>query len=112
MRQNIDFTDAIRDRVKMLAGYGLTAKQIGNVIGCSGDTIERHCQDDLDEGRDTALATVSATAFQLAISGTCPAMTMFYLKCRGRWREVHTDNDVAPSAEPKVVVIGQQPANG
>ncbi len=46
----------------------------------------------IEKGRALALAQVAKTAFQLATSGKCYPMTMFYLKCRGGWSE--TDAEV------------------
>ena len=43
----------------------------------------------IERGRDAAIANVSQTAYQMAVSGEHPAMTMFWLKTRARWKEVH-----------------------
>ena len=39
------------------------------------------------KGEAKALGRVSQKAFEMAVSGNQPAMTMFYLKCRGKWTE-------------------------
>lgn len=81
------------EEIELLSGYGLTSEQIAAVFKISKDTLERRlaytpdgCAA-LEKGRATAIKQVSQTAFRLAVSGEVPAMTMFYLKCRARWRE-------------------------
>lgn len=81
-------TDEERRRVEALAAVGMTARQICDVIGqASEPTLRKHFRRELDRGYATALAKVAGTAYKLAVSGECPSMTMFFLKCRGGWKE-------------------------
>jgi len=41
----------------------------------------------LDTAHIEATATVAQTAYNLAKSGKCPVMTMFWLKTQAGWRE-------------------------
>jgi hypothetical protein len=88
-RKNHTPTAEQRKQVETLAGYGLTVEQIGYVLACSHDTVKRHYVEELERGQAVAVAKVAQTAFQMATSGNEPAMTMFWLKTRARWREVH-----------------------
>ena len=43
---------------------------------------------------------ITAVAFKLASSGKYPPMTMFWLKCRERWREVQVHEHSGPDGKP------------
>lgn len=87
------------EQVEKLAGLGLNMKQIGYVVGVSKETMERRMKDQpevadaVEKGRAMALAAVTKSAFQQAISGKQPAMTMFWLKCRAGWSETDAEDD-------------------
>lgn len=87
-------------QVETMAGLGLRTEDIAAVVGVSTRTIERHLLDAVQRGRSRATAQVAQTAYKMAVSGEVPAMTMFWLKCQGRWREKHeveiTDNRAKP----------------
>lgn len=82
-------------KVEILSGYGLTAEQIADVHGVHRETFRRYCDENpklkaaLETGRSKASAAVTQSAYQQAVSGKTPAMTMFWLKCRQRWKETH-----------------------
>jgi hypothetical protein len=88
-KRNHTPTAETHKQVETLAGYGLTVEQIGHVLECSHDTVRRHYGAELERGQAVAVAKVAQTAFQMATSGSEPAMTMFWLKTRAKWREVH-----------------------
>jgi len=80
--------------VRKLAGYGLTAEQIcailvnpntGKPIG--RETFFKNFGEIFHTGQMEAAAKVAKTAYQLAVSGQVPAMTMFWLKTRLNWQE-------------------------
>jgi len=84
--------------LKQLEEYsaaGLNIPQIAALMHIPKRTFDRWISKDeklkevMERGRAKALHNVAATAYQLAVSGECPAMTMFYLKTRGGWRETH-----------------------
>lgn len=66
---------------------GMTQGNIAKVLGISEKTLRAHYAEHLEWGAELALARVAQTAYNMAISGDYPAMTMFYLKTRGGWRE-------------------------
>lgn len=107
--------------ISRLAELGLTLEQIGYALGMSKKTLQRRMneneevKDAMEIGRAKALVEVARTAYQMAKSGDEPAMTMFYLKCRGGWREVqkieHTGQDGKPIENKITVVLEDYCAN-
>lgn len=87
------------EQVEKLSGLGMNIKQIGYVIGVSKSTMERRIKDQpevaeaVEKGRAMALANVTKSAYQQAISGKVPAMTMFWLKCRAGWSETDAEDE-------------------
>ncbi len=73
--------------IESLAGLGLNQEQIARIKGICIDTLRKYALPAYKSGQAKAIARVARTAFELAISGKCPAMTMFYLKTQARWRE-------------------------
>lgn len=87
------FTPKQLEAIASMAGLGLTNEKIGATFSVSKATYERRLRitpggsDAVLKGRSIAEQNVTATAFQMATSGKCPTMTIFWLKCRARWRE-------------------------
>lgn len=77
-----------RQRVKALAGYGLSQEQIAAAMSIgSTATLRKHFRDELQRGPLEAQATVRRSLFRMASSGRHPAATMFWLKTRAGWSE-------------------------
>lgn len=108
--QIVEMTDEDRATIKELAAHGMNIEQIANVMNYRRRTLYRRIfKDDelkavIEEGRSEGLAQVTKTAFQLAVSGECPPMTMFFLKTRGGWRETDKKDEGA-SDLPKNIEI-------
>jgi hypothetical protein len=95
------FTPTAEQRalVKSMAGLGTPHEDIARKIGIrSPKTLRKHFRDELDLGSTEAIYNVARTAYQMAISGDYPAMTIFFLKTRARWRE-------RPAFEPASVPL-------
>jgi len=81
------------EQIEKMSGLGITLAQCAAIIGVSKKTIERRVKDQpelavaIEKGKALALSEVAKTAYQLATSGKCYPMTMFFLKCRGGWSE-------------------------
>lgn len=73
--------------IEMLAGMGLNQQQIGDVKGMHRDTLRKYAQAAYTRGKAKAIARVAQTAFEMAVSGKNTALTIFYLKTQGGWRE-------------------------
>lgn len=90
-------------RIEQMAAVGLTNDQMACLLGVSPSTFDRRIKDTalvksaVEKGRAQAVFNVGVSAYQQAISGRIPAMTMFYLKCRAGWKETvvneHTGKD-------------------
>lgn len=82
------------------ASAGLIVEQMASLLGYSKKTLERFMQDDpslhdaLEKGRVKPVLKVAQTAYAMAVSGEVPAMTMFYLKTRGKWKETHVVENI------------------
>lgn len=85
------------EKLPGLAGIGCNLDQIAHILGIAPVTLDRIMMRDpkvkeaIEKGRADAGAKVKATAFQQAVSGKNPAMTMFWLKCREKWKENHPE---------------------
>ena len=78
--------EAVREKVRHLAGVGVRQDDIARIIGCAPKTLRKRCRDDLDRGVAEANATVSGYLFAAAKAGNVPAQ-IFWLKTRAHWRE-------------------------
>jgi hypothetical protein len=93
-------------QVEKLAGLGLNMKQIAHIIGVCKKTLERRMQDQpevavaVEKGRALAIAKVSKTAYELALSGKHPVMTIFFLKCRAGWSETDAEDTEQEKYKP------------
>lgn len=89
-----------REKVESMAGYGLTAEQICNLVEVSRGTLFKYFGEELKQGEGKAHAQITHRAFDMARSGRFPAMTMFWLKCRAGWTEkIQITNDDLPPIE-------------
>ena len=103
-RKAFAVNDAVRERVRHLAGIGLRQDDIAKIIACSSKTLRKRCRDDLDRGVAEANATVSGYLFAAAKAGNVTAQ-IFWLKTRAHWREKTAPEDRIPDAESKSEVL-------
>ena len=85
-RKPFAVNDAIREKVRHLAGLGVPQDDIARIVQCSPKTLRKRCRDDLDCGAAEANAIVSGCLFAAAKGGNITAQ-IFWLKSRARWRE-------------------------
>jgi hypothetical protein len=78
--------EAIREKVRHLAGVGVRQDDIAKIIGCAPKTLRKRCREDLDRGVAEANAMVSGYLFAAAKGGNVTAQ-IFWLKTRAHWRE-------------------------
>src|SRR3984893_430857 len=103
-RKAFAVNDAVRERVRHLAGIGLRQDDIAKIIACSSKTLRKRCRDDLDRGVAEANATVSGYLFAAAKAGNVTAQ-IFWLKTRAHWREKMAPEDPILGAESKSEVL-------
>jgi hypothetical protein len=91
-------TDALREKVRYLAGLGVPQDDIAKIIGCAPKTLRLRFREDLDRGTAEANATIAGFLFAAAKAGKIAAI-IFWLKTRARWREMPLPNDPAPHTD-------------
>lgn len=106
MAKKIPLTQDEIVRIEKMAGQGLNVSQMAAILGMSKKTFERRMHDTkgaadaLEKGRAEAAEKITGTAYRMALSGKFPAMTMFWLKCRERWRDVNVHEVSGQDGKP------------
>src|SRR5438045_1291864 len=85
-------TDAMREKVRYLAGVGVRQDDIAKILGCAPKTLRKRLRDELDRGVAEANATISGYLFAAAKAGNIAAI-IFWLKTRANWRERAAPDD-------------------
>ena len=109
-RKAFAVNDAVRERVRYLAGVGVPQDGIAKIIGCAPKTLRKRFRDDLDRGVAEATATVSGFLFAAAKGGSIAAI-IFWLKTRAHWRETAPDTPVSGDGEANDPVVLILPDN-
>jgi hypothetical protein len=91
-------TDAMREKVRYLAGVGVRQDDIAKIVGCTPKTLRKRLRDELDRGVAEANATISGYLFAAAKAGNIAAI-IFWLKTRANWRERMAPNDSIPDTD-------------
>jgi hypothetical protein len=97
-RQAFVVNDAMRERVRYLAGVGVRQDDIAKIIGCAPKTLRKRLRDELDRGVAEANATISGYLFAAAKAGNITAI-IFWLKTRANWRERMAPDDPVPGSD-------------
>src|SRR5947208_10039007 len=90
--------DALREKVRHLAGLGVPQDDIAKIIGCTAKTLRKRFRDELDRGVAEANATISGFLFAAAKAGNITAM-LFWLKTRAHWRDRVAADDPSANAD-------------
>lgn len=104
----VELSDEQVKQIGVMAGLGMPTHQIAAVMGVGAATFDRLIARDkrvaeaVLNGAAAASAQVRQTAFKMATSGKWPAMTIFWLKVRERWREPRFEDDETPDAPFKM----------
>jgi hypothetical protein len=81
-------TQEQRRVVKSAAAFGMPQAQIAAMIGLRAEkTLRKHFRSELDRGAGEAILQVANSLFKLATVRGNASAAMFFLKCRGGWRE-------------------------
>src|SRR5215471_20580451 len=62
-------TDAMREKVRSLAGRGVRQEDIAKIVECDAKTLRKHFRSDLDRGMAEANAKVAGYLFDAAEGG-------------------------------------------
>ena len=107
-RKSHQSDERTRRQVKTLAGMGIPVVDIASVIGISSPTLRKHYPEELAVGQIEANAKVAQSLFRQA-TGDRPnvAATIFWLKCRGGWREIPDPSEKPGKKEQKQEAAGK-----
>jgi hypothetical protein len=97
-RQAFAVNEAVRERVRHLAGVGVRQDDIARIIGCAPKTLRKRLRDELDRGVAEANATIAGYLFAAAKAGNIAAI-IFWLKTRAHWRERTAADEATPAAD-------------
>lgn len=78
--------DKTRAQVKTMAAMGIPVVDIGKVVSCSPPTLRKYFMHELEVGQIEATAMVAQSLYKQATKGHVTAC-IFFLKCKGGWRE-------------------------
>jgi hypothetical protein len=78
--------EALREKVRHLAGLGVPQDDIATILGCAPKTLRKRFRSELDRGVAEANAMISGSLFSAAKGGNITAI-IFWLKTRAHWRE-------------------------
>ena len=85
-RPNFEFSQEVLDRIEKLASIMCTLQEIGDIIGCSHDTIQRNqkAKEAIKRGVANAKQTIRKTQFDIATKLNSSMMAIYlgrvYLK--------------------------------
>jgi hypothetical protein len=100
--------EALREKVRHLAGLGVPQDDIAKIIGCAPKTLRKRFRNELDSGVAEANAMIAGSLFAAAKAGNVTAM-IFWLKTRAHWRERtpadHAVADAEDGSGSEVVVF-------
>lgn len=97
-RKAFGVNDAMRERVRYLAGVGVPQDDIAKILGCAPKTLRKRFRADLDRGVAEANATMCGFLFAAAKAGNIPAI-IFWLKTRAHWREKTAPDNPIPGSD-------------
>src|SRR5437588_4435104 len=111
-RKAFAVNDAMREKVRYLAGVGVPQDDIAKIVGCAPKTLRKRCRNDLGRGIAEANATMCGYLFAAAKAGNIPAI-IFWLKTRAHWREGAAPDEAisGTNPEPKSEVVLVLPDN-
>ena len=80
-------TEKDREAAQTMYAFGIPQEQIARILRMDVDTLIKRLGKEMEDYKVKANARVASTLYQMAISGTNPAATFFWLKTRAGWRE-------------------------
>jgi hypothetical protein len=108
-RKAFAVNNAMREKVRYLAGVGVSQDDIAKIIGCAPKTLRKGFREELDRGVAEANATMTGSLFAAGTAGNVTAQ-IFWLKVRGHWREKTAADDPVPGSgteanSPAVLIL-------
>lgn len=93
-------TDEQRADVLQMASRGVPHETIAVILEVAENTLRKHCEAELKQGKAKCTQAFIGTLYTLAIVERNPAAIFFYLKTREGWRE----KDPEIKKKPKTVL--------
>jgi hypothetical protein len=84
----------------------------------SPKTLRKHFATELEEGHAETMRTLTSVAYEMAVSGRYPAMTMFWLKVMEQWSEENPAPEPMEFAPPpprpatEMIFLSREPEEG
>ena len=104
-RPQLHPTDEQRQLVKFLVAMGAKQIEIAQLIGIRSDkTLRRHFREEINRGVLEANGKAAQTLLKKISEGNVTA-AIFWLKCRGHWREEGPSEPNASGPAPFIVNI-------
>ena len=104
-------TEKDRQTVRSMVAYGIRQEDIAKVLGFrSPKTLRKHFPDEIARGATEANAQVAQSLYNMATSEEEPAATIFWLKTRANWREIHVVETRAVTIPDFVVALDKEAA--
>ena len=97
-RKTFPVTDAMRERVRRLAGVGVPQDDIAAILDCDAKTLRKYFRIELNRGVAEANAAAASYLFAKVKEGNVTAQ-IFWMKTRAGWREGRAPEDPVPDAE-------------
>ena len=98
-RPRFEFTPKVLDQIEKLASVMCTLQEIGDIIGCSHDTIQRNqeAKDAIKRGVANAKQSIRKTQFDIATKLNSSIMAMWLGKVYlGQTDKIQNTDDNAP----------------
>ena len=99
-------------QVEAMAGYGVSAADIAQVLGIEVETLKADYASQLDGGHIKANARVAESLYRKATGEGREAVTaaIFWLKTRARWKEVSVHEHTGRPDTPFVLGVTYETA--
>jgi AcrR family transcriptional regulator len=101
-RKKLKPTEEQRRKVKSMAAYGISSRDIARYCGVSEKTLLKYYREEIFRGTLEANAKVVQSLLEMATDGETPVATIYWTKARGGWNE-NQGEDVQPAAVPDFV---------
>ena len=89
--------DIDADKVKQLAGYGLSYQEIAAVLDCSHDTLERRFASELKQGHEKRNGSLRRRQYELAMDGNATMLIWLGKQYLGQSDKVETSTSERPT---------------
>ena len=105
-RKPHEFSDADRQKIEALSGYGMPSADIAIIMRVDHDTLIKHARKEIDEGRIKANAKIASTLFDRATKQGDTTAAIWWTKARMKWSEKHEHEHSGPGGGAIQIITG------